>query len=158
MVYSSSRRSSDSTFIPSYYLFSFKMLVIEVTFFKFQVTFIAPSRMKCHTVVLPVFHNRMHGILSSNYDVIANCVWNNVLRLKLEELMLKNISKQTDTMCAQKSSPFKVNDNDSLKSVNHAQQEGELSVPYFVILLFTWICHLDLSKLKLIAGCDRCHA
>ena len=31
------------------------------------------------------------------------------------------------TLCAQKSSTFKVNDNDSLKSVNHAQQEDELS-------------------------------
>ena len=26
------------------------------------------------------------------------------------------------------------------------------------ILLFTWICHLDLSILKLIASCDGCHA
>ena len=70
----------------------------------------------------------MCGITSSNYDVIANFVWNNNgLRLKLEELMLKNISKQNDTMCAQKSSTFKVNDNDSLKSANHAQQEDELS-------------------------------
>ena len=25
-------------------------------------------------------------------------------------------------------------------------------------LLFTWICHLDLSKLRLIATCDRWHA
>ena len=24
--------------------------------------------------------------------------------------------------------------------------------------LFTWICHLELSKLRLIANCDRCHA
>ena len=28
----------------------------------------------------------------------------------------------------------------------------------FSLLLFTWICHLDLSKLKLIASCDRFHA
>ena len=28
----------------------------------------------------------------------------------------------------------------------------------FSLLLFTWICHLDLSKLKLIASCDGCHA
>lgn len=70
----------------------------------------------------------MRGITSSKYDVIVNCVWNNdELRLKLEELMLKNISKQTDTMCAQKASTFKVTDNDSLKSVNHSQQEDELS-------------------------------
>ena len=27
-----------------------------------------------------------------------------------------------------------------------------------LILLFTWICHLDLSKLKLIDSCDGCHA
>ena len=26
------------------------------------------------------------------------------------------------------------------------------------LLLFTWICHLDLSILKLIASCDGCHA
>ena len=36
---------------------------------------------------------------------------------------------------------------------NEEQQKSEL-----FILLFTWICHLDLSKLKLIAGCDGCHA
>ena len=55
-------------------------------------------------------------------------MWNNNgLRLKLEELMLKNISKQGDTMCAQKSNTYKVDDNDSLKSVNHAQQENEVS-------------------------------
>ena len=36
--------------------------------------------------------------------------------------------------------------------------------PYFVIYMdlsigfVTWICHLDLSKLKLIASCDGCHA
>ena len=35
---------------------------------------------------------------------------------------------------------------------------------YFVIYtdlslgFVTWICHLDLSKLKLIASCDGCHA
>ena len=35
---------------------------------------------------------------------------------------------------------------------------------YFVIYMdlslgfVTWICHLDLSKLKLIANCDGCHA
>ena len=35
---------------------------------------------------------------------------------------------------------------------------------YFVIYMdlslgfVTWICHLDLSKLKLIASCDGCHA
>ena len=27
-----------------------------------------------------------------------------------------------------------------------------------MLLLFTWICHLDLSILKLIASCDGCHA
>ena len=27
-----------------------------------------------------------------------------------------------------------------------------------LFLLFTWICRLDLSKLKLIASCDGCHA
>ena len=36
--------------------------------------------------------------------------------------------------------------------------------PYFVIDMdlslgfVTWICHLDLSKLKLIVSCDGCHA
>ena len=36
--------------------------------------------------------------------------------------------------------------------------------PYFVIYMdlslgsVTWICHLDLSKLKLIVSCDGCHA
>ena len=36
--------------------------------------------------------------------------------------------------------------------------------PYFVIYMdlslgfVAWICHLDLSKLKLIVSCDRCHA
>ena len=32
--------------------------------------------------------------------------------------------------------------------------------PYFVIYMdfVAWICHLGLSKLKLIAGCDGCHA
>ena len=36
--------------------------------------------------------------------------------------------------------------------------------PYFVIYMdlslgfVTWICHLDLSELKLIVSCDRCHA
>ena len=36
--------------------------------------------------------------------------------------------------------------------------------PYFGIYMdlslgfVTWICHLDLSKLKLIASCDGCHA
>ena len=35
---------------------------------------------------------------------------------------------------------------------------------YFVIYMdlllgfVAWICHLDLSKLKLIASCDGCHA
>ena len=36
--------------------------------------------------------------------------------------------------------------------------------PYFVIYMdlslgfVTWICHLDLSELKLIVSCDGCHA
>ena len=33
--------------------------------------------------------------------------------------------------------------------------------PYFVIymdLSLGFVCHLDLSKLKLIANCDGCHA
>ena len=36
--------------------------------------------------------------------------------------------------------------------------------PYFVIYMdlslgfVTWICRFDLSKLKLIVSCDRCHA
>ena len=36
--------------------------------------------------------------------------------------------------------------------------------PYFVIYMdlslgfVAWICHLDLSKLKLTASCDGCHA
>ena len=29
---------------------------------------------------------------------------------------------------------------------------------FSLFLLFTWICRLDLSKLKLIASCDGCHA
>ena len=29
---------------------------------------------------------------------------------------------------------------------------------YSFLLLFRWICHLDLSWLKLIASCDGCHA
>ena len=52
-----------------------------------------------------------------------------------------------------------VNVPDELSELSHDELQCVIYSHFFIAsLLFTWICHLDLSKLRLIASSDRCHA
>ena len=94
----------------------------------FQVTFTAKSGMTLHATVPAEHHDLVRAVVANNYVAMADCGWKNKqLRERLEDRVCKEISSECTTLNSSQSSPFKLDNNESLKHVTPGEQEAELN-------------------------------
>ena len=92
------------------------------------MTFTAKSGMTLYATVPAEHHDLIRAVVANNYVAMADCAWKNKqLREKLEDRVCKEISSECTTLNSSQPSPFKLDNNESLKRVTPGEQEAKLN-------------------------------
>ena len=92
------------------------------------MTFTAKSGITLYGAVPAEHHDLVRAVVANNYVAMANSAWKNKqLREKLEDRVCKEISSQCTTLNSSQLSPFKLDNNESLKRATPGEQEAELN-------------------------------